>query len=76
MYALQWMTGKAKFDFNKSAVQTHRARLRQIGIDIANPCDTSKVRPVIHTASREVIPVDVLQIPSWYRRPNHLQVAA
>jgi len=76
MYALQWMTGKAKFDFSKSSVKTHRARLRQIGIDIANPCDASKVRPVVHVSSREVIPVDVLQIPSWYRRPNHLQVAA
>jgi len=75
-YAMLWMTGKAKFDFNKSSVQTHRARLRRIGIDIANPCDALKVRPIVHTASREVIPVDVLPMPTWYRRPNHLQVAA
>lgn len=76
MYAINWMTGKAKFDFTKRSIQTHRARLRRIGIDIANPCDALKVRPVVHVASREVIPVDVLPIPTWYRRPNHLQVAA
>jgi len=75
-YAMLWMTGKAKFDFEKSSVKTHRARLRRIGIDIANPCDALKVRPIVHTASREVIPVDVLPMPTWYRRPNHLQVAA
>lgn len=75
-YAMLWMTGKANFDFTKSAVKTHRARLRQIGIDIANPCDPLKVRPIVHVASREVIPVDVLEMPLWYRRPNHLQVAA
>ncbi|MFQ1018192.1 phage/plasmid replication protein [Gilliamella sp. BG7] len=34
MYALQWMHGQT-FDFRKSQVQIHRARLRKIGIDIA-----------------------------------------
>ncbi|YCH23996.1 phage/plasmid replication protein [Pseudomonas sp. D1-3] len=75
-YALAWMGGKS-FDFGKSQVKIMRARLRQIGIDIANPCDTTRFSPVVHVASRDVVPVDVLAIPTWYRRPaGHLQLVA
>lgn len=73
-YALSWMCGR-KFDFNKSQVQQHRARLRKIGIDIANPCDISRFSPVVQVSKREVICVDVLPMPSWYRKPNHLAAA-
>src|SRR5690606_1053932 len=44
-YAIQWMTGQT-FDLSKTQVQTHRARLRQIGIDIAHKCDISRFSPV------------------------------
>lgn len=75
-YALAWIGGKS-FDLGKSQVKIMRARLRQIGIDIANPCDTSRFTPVVHVASRDVIPVDVLPMPSFYRRPaGHLQLVA
>ncbi|MFE1811897.1 phage/plasmid replication domain-containing protein [Metapseudomonas otitidis] len=36
IYAALWMHGD-KFDFNKKQVQVHRARLRQIDIDIKEP---------------------------------------
>lgn len=75
-YALAWAAGK-QFDLTKRQVKEHRARLRQIGIDIANPCDTSRFSPVVHKQRGEVIPVDVLAIPTWYRRPaGHLQLVA
>lgn len=66
MYALRWMHG-ADFDLSKSQVQTHRARLRKIGIDIANPCDLEKFSPVF---VRELRTVEVapLAVPHWYKR--------
>ena len=71
MYAIQWMTGQA-FDFSKSQVQTHAARLNRIGINIRNACDTSRFAPVFVRQCREIIK-QPLAIPSWYQRPNHLQ---
>lgn len=73
MYAIQWYHGHV-FDFSKSQVQTHRARLRKIGIDIASVCNVSKFSPVKVVATREVTPRDCI-MPDWYRRPNHLRAA-
>ena len=74
MYAIQWMHGH-DFDFNKKQVKTHRARLRKIGIDIAQRCNISKFSPVFVRECREVKPV-VLSAPSWYQMPRcHLRVA-
>ena len=73
MYAIQWFHGHI-FDFNKKAVQTHRARLRKIGIDIAQKCNVSKFSPVIVKQTRE-IKVKEGVAPSWYVRPSHLRVA-
>ncbi|HCD1267818.1 TPA: Replication-associated protein G2P [Citrobacter freundii] len=73
MYAIQWFHGHI-FDFNKKAVQTHRARLRKIGIDIAQKCNVSKFSPVIVKQTRE-IKVQECVAPSWYVRPSHLRVA-
>ncbi|MNG15725.1 hypothetical protein D3C84_995710 [compost metagenome] len=64
------------FDFNKKQVQTHAARLNRIGINIRNACDTSRFAPVFIRQAREITKTTVLPIPSWYQRPNHLQVAA
>lgn len=75
MYAIQWMHGQ-QFDFDKSAVKTHAARLNRIGINIRNACDTSRFAPVFVRQAREITKSTVLAIPSWYQRPNHLAVAA
>jgi len=75
MFAIQWMHGQ-QFDFDKSAVKTHAARLNRIGINIRNACDTSRFAPVFVRQAREITKSTVLAIPSWYQRPNHLQVAA
>lgn len=75
MYAIQWMHGQ-QFDFDKSAVKTHAARLNRIGINIRNACDTSRFAPVFVRQARDITKSTVLPIPSWYQRPNHLQVAA
>ncbi|MCX2534990.1 phage/plasmid replication protein [Plesiomonas shigelloides] len=74
LYALEWMHGKS-FDFKKRQVQQHRARLRQIGIDIAQPCNISKFSPVFVRNAREIVVADAV-IPSWYQRPvTHLRAA-
>lgn len=75
MYAIQWMHGQV-FDFNKKQVQTHAARLNRIGINIRNACDTSRFAPVFIRQAREITKSNVLAIPSWYQRPNHLQQVA
>ncbi|OOF73049.1 DNA replication protein [Rodentibacter caecimuris] len=75
MYALQWSHGQV-FDLSKRQVKVHRARLRKIGIDIANKCDISKFSPVKVVSTRE-IEVKPLTIPNWYQRSNHhLKLAA
>jgi hypothetical protein len=77
LYAIQWMHGK-KFDFNKTQVQTHRARLRKIGIDIAIPCDLTKFSLVNVRFNTEINVSPILPIPDWYQRAqvNHLSLAA
>lgn len=73
MYAIQWMYGHS-FDLNKKQVQTHRARLRKIGIDIAQKCNISKFSPVVVKHTREITVSDCV-IPSWYIKSSHLRVA-
>ncbi|MEL4421447.1 phage/plasmid replication domain-containing protein [Shewanella algae] len=73
MYAIQWMHGH-KFDFSKTQVQTHRARLRKIGIDIAQRCNIARFSPVFVTSTREV-KRDVAVPPTWYQMPRHLTAA-
>lgn len=68
MYALNWMHGTS-FDFSKTQVQTHRARLRRIGIDIANPCNLETFSPVTIKQAREVEVGDMI-VPDWYRLPD------
>lgn len=68
MYALQWMHGQ-NFDFSKTQIQTHRARLRKIGIDIATKCNISKFSPIFVTARREV-KSNIATPPSWYAMPQ------
>ncbi|HAT2715964.1 TPA: DNA replication protein [Aeromonas hydrophila] len=68
MYALQWMHGQ-NFDLSKTQIQTHRARLRKIGIDIATKCNISKFSPIFVTARREV-KSNIAVPPSWYVLPQ------
>jgi len=74
LYAINWMNGQ-KFDFAKSQVKTHRARLRKIGIDIAKPCNLIVFSPVI---IKEVIEIEKRELlpPPNYKFPNHLRLVA
>ncbi len=74
MYCIQWMHGH-DFDFNKKAVQTHRARLRKLGIDIATKCNISKFSPIFVTARREV-KSNIAVAPDWYVMPRTLRAVA
>lgn len=68
LYAIQWMHGH-KFDLSKSQVQTHRSRLRKIGIDIADMCDISRHSIVHVRKATEIVPCN-LPVPDWYNRPQ------
>jgi hypothetical protein len=68
LYAMQWMSGR-RFDLSKSQVKVSRARLRKIGIDIAEVCDISKHSPVLIRKATEVV-VSELAIPNWYQMPQ------
>jgi hypothetical protein len=77
LYAINWMNGE-RFESSKKQVQTHRARLRKIGIDILKPCNILLFSPVI---VKEVIEINrtELQPPAFYKHPqlpNHLRLVA
>lgn len=72
------MNGKV-FDLNKSSVQEHRARLRQIGIDIKLPYDGTRHGVVFIRNVREVERTFDVIPPSFYRSavvPRHLRLVA
>lgn len=75
-YYFMWLQGQ-KFDLSKSQVQTHRARLRKINIDIAESCDITKHSAIRIKEIRE-IEVQELAIPDSYQMPkqNHLKLVA
>ena len=68
LYALNWMHGDT-FDSNKTQVQTHRARLRKIGIDILKPCNLLLFSPVIVKKVIEITRSE-LQPPDFYKHPQ------
>jgi len=73
--AMQWMHGHT-FDFDKSQMQTYRARLNRIGLNIAQPYDVTRNCLVFVRRAEEVVTSDGLILPSWYRapvKPRHLQ---
>ncbi|VEG83565.1 Phage X family [[Haemophilus] ducreyi] len=51
--------------------KTHRARLRKIGIDIANPCDIEKFQAV-RVISCEQIFVKPFKAPDFYQYPSNM----
>lgn len=79
-YVSLWRAGQT-FDFEKSAVKTHRARLRQLNIDIKVPYDQTR-HGTVFTFTRNVREVEVsfyAEIPPFYRPavvPRHLQLVA
>lgn len=75
-YAHLWQSGQT-FNFETSAVKTHRARLRLIGIDIKLPFDVTRHGVVFIRNVREVQRSFETSIPSFYRHavvPRHLQL--
>ncbi|MEF9673168.1 phage/plasmid replication protein [Pseudomonas sp. PCH446] len=72
-YVYNWMAGHS-FDFKKSQVKIARARLRRIGIDIANPSDSSRHPAMFVRRMEEVVTSDVHDVPAWYRKPSYLRL--
>lgn len=67
IYAINWMHGHV-YDLSKKSIQTHRSRLRKIGIDIARPCDQTKFS-LINVVSTQTIFTRTLDVPAWYQMP-------
>lgn len=80
-YVALWQCGQ-RFDFESSAVQKHRARLRQIGIDIKTPFDGTRHGIVFIRNVREIERVFQMPTPAFYRsavvpsHARHLQLVA
>jgi len=74
---LQWLHGHC-FSVKGSSLRTHRARLRRIGVEIANPCDLTKFASIHVIGSRDVVSRPA-EVPDWYqmpKRPNGLSLVA
>ncbi|HHO8251500.1 TPA: phage/plasmid replication protein [Pseudomonas aeruginosa] len=66
--ALQWMNCSGiSFDFQKSQMQTYRARLNKIGLNIAQPYDVTRHSAVIVRRAEEIVTNDFLVLPEFYR---------
>lgn len=68
-YAMLWASGK-ELGLKSRQYETHRARLRKIGIDIANPCDVEKFQAV-RVISCENIIVRPFKAPDFYQFPSN-----
>ncbi|GIB76639.1 fumarate reductase [Vibrio cholerae] len=67
-YAIMWQSGTdIKSILTRSNYFVHKARLKQIGLDIGQPFDVSRMCPTLKRS--EVIEVKPLPIPSWYQLP-------
>lgn len=67
-YFSLWQHGTDLRDvLSASNFYVHKARLKQIGIDISRPFDVSRMCPTLKRS--EVIEVLPLSIPDWYQRP-------
>lgn len=63
------------FDFNKRHIQQYRARLRKIGIDIAQRCNLAKFSQISVREIRQVTVSDC-PIPDWYKMPQIFKLAS
>ncbi|ELE5893951.1 hypothetical protein RQV73_001968 [Vibrio fluvialis] len=67
-YFTMWQHGTDLRSILKdSQFYEHKARLKQIGIDISRPFDVSRMCPTLKRS--EVIEVKPLSIPDWYKLP-------
>lgn len=67
-YFTMWQHGSNLRDIlSQSQFYEHKARLKQIGIDISRPFDVSRMCPTLKRS--EVIEVNDLPIPEWYQLP-------
>ncbi|MDO9950823.1 phage/plasmid replication protein [Glaesserella parasuis] len=71
-YAMKWASGH-DLSMSEATFKRHRARLRKIGIDIANPCDIDKFQAV-RVVSCEQIFVRPFKAPDFYQYPSNLRV--
>lgn len=71
-YAMKWAGGQ-DLGLSVRQYETHRARLRKIGIDIANPCDVEKFQAVRVISCEEII-VRPFKAPDFYQYPSNLRV--
>ena len=75
VYASMWMDGEdLNRHLNRSQYYVHKARLKQIGLDISSPFDVSRMAPLL--TQRKVIEVSALTAPSWYRQPQTLRLVS
>ena len=68
-YAMLWASGK-ELGLKSRQYETHRARLRKIGIDIANPCDVEKFQAVRVIACENIM-VRPFKAPDFYQFPSN-----
>ncbi|MBN6710267.1 hypothetical protein JFL47_11420 [Haemophilus haemoglobinophilus] len=73
-YAMKWASGQ-DLGISTRQFKEHRARLRRIGIDIANPCDIEKFQAV-QVISCEQILVRPFKAPDFYQYPSNLRIVA
>jgi hypothetical protein len=66
MAYLMWLHGEHS-GVGKSQFKVHKARLLQVGIDISQKLDISRVP--LRLKSCDIIEVKPLDMPSWYRAP-------
>lgn len=69
-YAMLWASGK-ELGLKSRQYETHRARLRKIGIDIANPCDVEKFQAVRVIACENIM-VRPFKAPDFYQFPSNI----
>lgn len=67
-YAYEWMHNN-DFDFNKSQVKIHAARLNCIGINIRKPYDSTR-HSLINVRDSRLVEIKHLVLPDWYQHPK------
>lgn len=67
-YAIMWQNGAdIKNLLNRSQYFEHKSRLKQIGIDIGQTFDITRLCPTLKRS--ELIEVTPLPVPNWYQLP-------
>ena len=69
-YAMRLSSGEDLSNLSSATFKRHRANLRKIGIDIANPCDVEKFQAV-RVISCENIVVRPFKAPDFYQFPSN-----